>query len=200
MHYSRNFDFLKNCLVVAILLLVSCEKEKDTHYLGELYGGGIIFWLSPDKQHGLISSVADLDNGSGIVWSNIITEIGTSSQSMTNGASNTSAIVTQSGHLSSAAKLCDDYVMDGFSDWYLPSQRELCLLVSQDFLIDYVLDNDGDGNTSGFTQENKTPTIGCYWSSTEAHDNIAFYYTFLGDRMQATEKSYTFMVRAIRAF
>ncbi len=39
------------------------------HFVGELYGGGIVFWVSPDKQHGLIASLHDLDDGSGVAWS-----------------------------------------------------------------------------------------------------------------------------------
>lgn len=191
-------------LLLVIIVLTSCEKEsvnsKDKRFIGELYGGGIIFWLSPDGQHGLIASLNDLDDGSGAEWSNIMAGIGSSASSMTDGLSNTNAIISQNGHLASAAKLCEEYDSGDYNDWYLPSQRELCLLVSQDFLLDYILDNDNNENTNGFTQENLDPTIGCYWSSTEAHDNIVYYYTFLGARIQATEKQYTFKVRAIRSF
>ena len=197
-------NVLKFTLFIIFLITAACEKEivneREGHYVGELFGGGIIFWLSPDGQHGLITSLYDLDDGNGSAWSNILGEIGNSAQSMTNGANNTSAIISQNGHFSSAAKLCDEYVSGEYDDWYLPSQRELCLLVSQDFLVDYILDNDGKESTTGFTQENTDPTIGCYWSSTEAHDNIVYYYTFLGARIQATEKQYTFKVRAIRSF
>jgi len=171
------------------------------HYVGELYGGGIVFWVTPDGQHGLIASLDDLDGGSGIAWSNILyTEIGASAQSMTDGASNTAAIIAQSGHTSSAAKLCNDYAGGGFNDWYLPSNRELYLLASQDVLIDYILDNDGNGATNGFSQEYAAPTYGRYWSSTEYYGSNAWYYYFVYGYSDVNNKAYTYRVRAVRAF
>ena len=170
------------------------------HYVGELYGGGIVFWVTPDGQHGLIASLDDLDGGSGIAWSNVSsTQIGANAQSMTDGASNTAAIIAQSGHTSSAAKLCNDYAGGGFNDWYLPSNRELYLLASQDVLIDYILDNDGDGATNGFSHA--APTYGRYWSSTEIQSDWAYYYNFLyGSSNGNLVKTKTFSVRAVRAF
>ena len=171
------------------------------HYIGELYGGGIVFWVTPDGQHGLIVSLDDLDEGNGIAWSNMTdVEIGPSAQSMTDGASNTAAIIAQEGHTSGAAKLCADYSGGGFTDWYLPSNRELYLLASQDILIDNLLDNDGDSNTNGFSQEWILPIYGSYWSSTESYDKGAYGYYFNFGNSGSSSKDNTFKVRAIRAF
>ena len=30
------------------------------HYIGERFGGGIIFWMTPDSMHGLIADTTDL--------------------------------------------------------------------------------------------------------------------------------------------
>ncbi len=167
-----------------------------THYIGELYGGGIIFWVSPNGLHGLIASLDDLDGGSGVTWSDVTsTEIGASSKSMTDGASNTTAIIARQTS-TSAAQLCRNLG----SEWYLPSIRELYLLASQDVMIDYIFDNDGDGNTNGFSQEDVAPTYGRYWSSTEGSSIDAWFYIFSFGNSSSNIKSNTYRVRAVRAF
>jgi len=178
------------------------ESAASSRYIGELYGGGIVFWISPDGQHGLVASLKDLDEGKGYPWSNVAgSKIGKTAANMTNGKENTKAIVSQAGHTKSAAKLCTDYRGGGFSDWYLPSNRELTLLASQDVVIDYVLDNDGNPSTLGFVQEYSMPTFGRYWSSTEyvtAHD--AWGCGFSAGSSYGGGKDNTYRVRAIRAF
>lgn len=93
------------------------------HYIGELYGGGVVFWVDHTGEHGLIVSMVDLS--SDFIWSNISDLfIGTTND--WDGAGNTTAIIGQAGHTSSAAKLCDDYTnadygTGTYSDWYLPS-------------------------------------------------------------------------------
>ena len=59
------------------------------HYIGERFGGGIIFWMTPDSMHGLIADTTDLGafsweepsaytqtntTGTRIVWVNLTHE------------------------------------------------------------------------------------------------------------------------------
>jgi hypothetical protein len=79
-----------------------------THYIGEEFGGGVVFHLWKDAsgvEHGLIVEKTDLSTSQ--VWSNIEqTLIGPSAQSSWDGLSNSNAIVGQAGHTSSASALC----------------------------------------------------------------------------------------------
>jgi len=174
------------------------------HYIGEIYGGGIVFWVTPDGQHGLIASLEDLNDGNTADYSNLdSTAIGESAQSMTDGYSNTQAIISQAGHTNSAAQLCVDYRGGGYDDWYLPSNREFYLLGLQDFLIDFILDNDGNPDTHGFTQEFNSPAYSMYWTSTEFADipeDHAYHYAFSRGTLNGYFKNYDCFVRAIRAF
>lgn len=171
------------------------------HYVGELFGGGIVFWVSPDGQHGLIASLNDLDGGSGVAWSNVIDqEIGATAQDYWDGLSNSNAIVSQTNHISSAAIICLDYSNEGFDDWYLPAIQELIYLISQNVVINFILNNDNDINTNGFPVVKTSPTYGCYWSSKEDGINNVYYYNALLHENGAGQKNKTCRVRAIRKF
>jgi len=166
----------------------------NSHYVGELYGGGIVYYVSDNGQHGLIASLDDLDGGSGVAWSatdNV--EIGATAQSSYNGATNTAAIVAQDATASYAATLCNSYTGGSQTDWYLPANWELNLLYNSAFLINTKLENDGDTNTNGLS-------FGGYWSSTEYNSGNAWFYNFSYGNASIDGKSYTYRVRAVRAF
>ena len=164
-----------------------------THYIGEEYGGGVIFHLWKDNagvEHGLI--VALTDQSGSQAWSDVIsTEIGASAQSSWNGLSNSNAIVGQAGHTSSAAKLCLDLVSGGQSDWYLPSIQELNMLWNNYYTVARVL-----SQISGVAQLSNS----FYWSSSEGYGSNAWGFDFSSGTTSNGSKSFTSYVRAVRAF
>jgi len=169
------------------------------HYIGELYGGGVVFWVDKSGKHGLVCSLIDLSTGTR--WSNITTvAVGVSAQNEWNGYDNSNSIVLQSGHISSSAQRCLDYVNDDYNtgvydDWFLPSRAEINYLWQNLFEINKVLELDGDAAT--------TPPLSneFYWTSTEANANSAWAYSFFRGFSQISSKNIpTFSVRAIRAF
>jgi len=106
----------------------------NTHYIGESYGGGIVFYIYDNGQHGLIAAIAD--QSSGIAWYNGTYRItGTSGDGLNAGAMNTAMIVaTQMADDPNGnfpAKVCADYAVSvggvTYGDWYLPSKYELNL-------------------------------------------------------------------------
>ncbi len=164
-----------------------------THYIGEEYGGGVIFHLLKDNagvEHGLI--VALTDQSTSQVWSNVTsTLIGASAQSSWDGLSNSNAIVGQVGHTSSAAKLCLDLVSGGQSDWYLPSIQELNMLWNNYYTVARVL-----SQIPGATQLSKS----YYWSASEASATNAWTFPFNYGSTPSGYKYNTTYVRAVRAF
>ena len=164
-----------------------------THYIGEEYGGGVIFHLWKDNagvEHGLI--VALTDQSISQAWSNVTSaEIGTSAQSSWDGLSNSNSIVGQAGHTSSAAKLCLDLVSGGQSDWYLPSIQELNMLWNNYYTVTRAL-----SQISGATQLSNS----VYWSSSEYNGSLAWLFHFYGGTTGTNSKGNTNCVRAVRAF
>ncbi|MBK7032440.1 MAG: DUF1566 domain-containing protein [Ignavibacteria bacterium] len=105
------------------------------HYVGELYGGGIVYAVWNDgsgEEHGLIASLVDLDSAVafGIEDANL-----PMNTSRTDGLGNTQLLVNAGAIEGSPARLCYDYSAGGHSDWYLPSEREgFSLVVVADVL------------------------------------------------------------------
>jgi hypothetical protein len=168
-----------------------------THYIGEQFGGGVIFHVWKDAQgveHGLIVDLNDLGQE---VWSNINNQlIGSSAQSSWDGLSNSNAIIAQAAHTNSAAALCLNSNNGGQSDWYLPSILELNMLWNNYYTVDRIL-----FQISGASQMGNV-----FWSSKESFNaSGAWYFDFdtgtaENNGTTGLEKSTLMNVRAIRAF
>ncbi len=161
------------------------------HYVGELYGGGIVVsvWKEGGTEHGLIASLTDLSNG--IEWSNVTSIfIGTSAQNSIDGQANTNAIIFQPGHTSSGALLCDGYSGGGFNDWYLPALWELRDCFKSSFIVNNIL-----GSLNGFKDD-------WYWSSNEStsNNNRAWQLSFAWFAVNENDKSEALRVRAVRRY
>ncbi len=171
------------------------EDLTPARYVGELYSGGIVFWVDHTGKHGLIVSMVDLSTAQ--AWSNIAnTLIGTTND--WDGAGNTTVIIGQSGHTSSAAKLCDDYTNTDYgtgtySDWYLPSNAELKHIWGNFYEVQKALSNDGNAATTPLSRN-------YYWSSSEYDGTDAWGFYFGYGTAGYDSKSTTSYVRAVRAF
>lgn len=175
--------------------ILSNSKKGFVHYIGERFGGGIIFYLWKDTtgaEHGLIVSTQDANaGGGGVVWSNVTTLIGTSAQSNWDGLTNSNGIINQPGHTNSAAKVCLDFVSGGQTDWYLPSVNQLGLLWNNLYCINQVLQSlNGSQQIDGDKY---------YLSSTENPSNKYLTFNVLQGIPASFDKSApTSLVRAIR--
>jgi hypothetical protein len=166
------------------------------HYIGELYGGGIVIsvWKTNGVEHGLIASLTDLS--AGIQWTTPAfqsTLIGLAAQNYRDGFANTNAIVNQAGAGTTyAAGLCKAYNAGGFTDWYLPSGWELNLCYSSALIVNEIL---GDTNGFKFTQHYWTSNEGFSGPATNAMRNFFGYFG-----VYAANKANLNSVRAVRKF
>ena len=199
LHYTINCDSIKlpnSKTITANSVFLNTDTTKVymksqsnylEHYIGELYGGGIIIavWKTSGVEHGLIITLKDQSNH--IAWSSN-TEDATNGTSIWDGATNTTTNTTGTHpDLSKANYMCDTLTIGGYTDWYLPSTLELDLAYSNGALIGHIL---GANSLAA----------DCYWSSTE-RDNLKAYGKYMiSGKNEQLSKSLTFKVRAMRKF
>ncbi len=147
--------------------------------------GGTIFYVNTNAASDgwTYLEAASQDHDVTVPWGaavtvNTGTAIGT-------GESNTAMIVTalgDNGGTAYAAKICNDLVLDGYDDWFLPSKDELNELYKQ------------KDSVGGFASDS-------YWSSSEASLSKAWTQDFsTGYLDDFYAKINAFNVRAVRAF
>ena len=154
------------------------------HYLGEEFGGGIIYHLYKDNlnvEHGLIVSTGETT----ATWQNVIGTV-TGGGSSWDGSGNTASMT-----ISNAAIYVNALTDGGFTDWYLPSVDELKLLNVNRFNVNKALDTISATELSLDLE---------YWSSTERDSSNAYLVRFFQGISSDEIKTNTNSVRAVRAF
>ena len=152
------------------------------HYIGESYGGGIVFHVYDNGQHGLIA--ATTDQGVGVRWSISYTITNAVRDGLDAGKFNTERIITNQGAGAYAAQICANYSGGNHGDWYLPSKYEIYLLYQQRTVVG------GIANAAA------------YWSSSEwdSFSSYAWSQSMLNGTQSTGDKAYYANVRAVRAF
>ena len=158
--------------------------------IGQNYGGGKIAYIlvsgdpgyDANVPHGLIAAASDQSTAS--QWGCLGTAIpGADGTALGTGNQNTIDIMVGCATAGIAARLCGDLILNGYSDWYLPSKDELNKLYINQVAV------------SGFSS-------GIYWSSSEFDNASAWYQNFVSGYQYGYPKvsAGTGYVRAVRAF
>lgn len=157
--------------------------------LGQSYGGGSIVYIDSTGLHGLIISPSKVHLG-GVAWSKgDLSKVGTTKSSIGSGLDNTNTIISHVGNTGIyPAKICADLVLNGYSDWYLPSKDELELLHINSSSIDLA----------------SYGSILLFWSSSEGEISHNFAYQFYWSPTESNfwlqNKNNTYNVVAFRSF
>jgi hypothetical protein len=155
--------------------------------VGDNYLGGIVAYLwgvndtghVPFEQHGII--VAPVDQSTGAPWGCSSTLIGGTSLDAGTGQANTLSIINGCIEAGTAASICNELVLNGYNDWFLPSARDL-------FELEWSKDVVG-----GYSE-------GGYWSSSEVETGLAYIKVFGQNELGQVSKSSNYHVRAVRYF
>ena len=189
---------MKKLLLILLFLpmIFSCGEKKEENKddekennislaIGDTYQGGIIFYLDGNGG-GLIASPSDQSYAE---WGCLGTTItGADGTAIGTGAQNTIDIEAGLPTPGTAADICANLTLGGYSDWFLPSKDEL----KEMYL------NIGQGSTLGNVGFFETIS---YWSSTEYGIKDAWIQSFIRGGQAWDSKYYAhYVVRAIRAF
>jgi hypothetical protein len=131
----------------------------ETHAAGDSVGGGL--YTFTDSGYAYISAAADQATDAPWGCEGLLIVEGASPEAIGQGAINTATIVASCDEEGISARICDELVLNGYSDWFLPSLNELEQM--------YVnLASKGLGNFSNHT----------YWSSTQYDPSNAYTIDF----------------------
>jgi hypothetical protein len=151
-------------------------------------GGGIVFFNKGNATGGWqYLETATSDAGTNLIWGCNGTSIPGTQLTVGSGEANTALIAVVCTSPGFAAKFCDDLVLGGQTDWFLPSRDELNLMYKN-----LHLNNQGNFNVY-------------YSSSTEFNvQNVWVFNFYDGSTDGGTDpfgnKSFAYNVRAIRAY
>ncbi|MDY0142965.1 MAG: protein kinase [Bacteroidales bacterium] len=163
---------------------INKSATKNVLKIGDSHAGGIVFYIDSTGKHGLVC--APYDQSSGAQWGCYKTAIYGTSTSIGSGQTNTNKIVNACSDSDCAARICSNLVLNGYSDWFLPSKDELNLMYN----------NLHKKDLGGFANK-------WYWSSSEYsgfETGNAWVQSFSNGNQYDNNKYYTYYVRAVRAF
>ncbi|MDB9989901.1 DUF1566 domain-containing protein [Flavobacteriales bacterium] len=201
-------------LMFSIVLLGSCSKKECTDPLainydvdatkddgscefieiGDSYQGGIVFYLDSNNLGGLIAAPTDQSNAA--EWGCQGTKISAGGTVIGIGNQNTIDIEAGCTTVGTAADICANLTLGGYSDWFLPSKDELNEMWKN------LADSDGDGTNTGPSDPNNLGSFAnlAYWSSSETDNDEAWGQIFDLGIQDYGDKVTTVYVRAVRAF
>jgi len=154
--------------------------DQGYHYIGEEFEGGIVFFIDPSGDHGLIAATSDQATAEWGVFEN---PVGATGIVVGTGKSNTEKITEASSNPEIAANICNSLMSNGYKDWYLPSYDELMLLYK----------NLSPKKLGDFVDED-------YWSSSETDFNNAWLINLVTGHPTEGSVKIKARVRAIRSF
>jgi TonB-dependent SusC/RagA subfamily outer membrane receptor len=153
---------------------------KAEYVIGDYLNGGYIFYIDESGEHGLVC--AQSDQSQTAIWGDC-TPTGAKEKTIGSGNQNTSDIVSGCSAPETAARLCYDLELNGYSDWFLPSVNELYLMYTNLY-------------QKGLGDFQRT----YYWSSTQDKFGawvVSFYY---GSKSNHSRSENEIRTRAVRAF
>jgi hypothetical protein len=154
-----------------------------THYLGEPFGGGVVFYLykgSDGLEHGLIVSLTQ----------SVLLQWQTNTATFFNATSSEDG-TTNTASMNAAVCPAKTYIGTLGAGWYIPSMDEMGLLYYNRYNVQKTLRANANTLLSLFAN---------YWTSTEVAGSDAFVFGFNSGSFFNNFKTNSHTVRGIKSF
>lgn len=201
-----------NKLLIIVLCIIPFRNAIASHNTYTLGGtgeaGGLVFYVSPDGQHGIEAAPLDTEMPVAVPWGCMGLEIPNSKGTavwtgITNTRSNENFNTDRlwftdmkcylfRAYMPKAWQLTQHFIMNTYVDWYVPSKDEMALIYSNLFIQ----------RQGGFHFYDKSKPR-CYWTSSMIDSTHAWAQYLDGITPGAVaikEKSDMCYVRAVRSF
>jgi hypothetical protein len=168
------------------VIVPGISAANPTAEVGQMYQGGVVvyefqsgdFGYVAGENHGIIASMQDLAEA---IFGCYNISMNAANSAVGSGAQNTENIVNGCTQETTAALLCWNLVLNGYSDWFLPSMDELGILYQNRVLLQMYNSN--------------------YWSSTELSIFDGGIYNFVtGNPGSSSRQLFVNGVRPIRYY
>ena len=190
---------LENCKILSnhkIETRSESQLNTDIIDIGIYHKGGIIaYFLNsndpgyvPGEKHGII--VSPIDCNLKIKWGCCGFEVNGLQCNIGFGQQNTINIISNCPQIEIAARACYNLILNGYSDWYLPSINEL----------EKLYQNLSNINKNALNNLGKCFEEKIYWSSSQLNNHYALALDFNKGKISHVKKNTNCLVRAIRAF
>lgn len=185
---------------IATAQLKTINRNSSLHFIGELYGGGIVaaVWKTDGVEHGLIVSLVNFVNSpiSVIWWNGGSWNETTNASDVNDGLVNRNLVAADpSLVIKGAYYLCDSYTAGAGvgTIWYLPSNNEWSQIYHSLPILQAVLA--GVPGAQPFA-----PASNYYWTSTEKDNLIAYRIDITTGEITENNKKNDFGVRAVKRY
>lgn len=181
----------------ATVIVEQSNLIKDTiHHVGDLFGGGVIFFVDKTGQHGLICSISDIRD------SKSINQFSKQDPTKLKGRKDSAVLINQVFAVSKperAEELCNNYTNSNygtgvFSDWYLPTIDQLEIMFKVKEAINKALEN--------FNNDIIDPLNKIYWSASKTYnESMGSNWIFdFNNAARGTTNLPLVFIRAVRAY
>ena len=155
--------------------------------IGDYIYGGVVFYVDGNGG-GMVCAVSDQGNGGWGCNGTLIS--GADGTAIGTGAQNTIDIVNGCSETGRAAYICANLSLNGYTDWFLPSENELAEIRNNRDVINTTASQHSGTDLSGNS----------YWSSTEIDGSNARRLSFWDGTWYTDGKWNNQLVRAVREF
>ena len=178
--------------------------QAEGSLIGELYGGGVIYWVDPDDENNFRVVALDEAPSASDLWAaseSYVLGSGAQDQTARNGADVWKIAQSYSDNMTDGASgtfatdfpafsYCYEKTDGGVSKgtWYLPSKQELLDLYSAKGSVESVITDNGG---TAFSARN-------YWSATESSSSNAWRVHFSNGGTYSNIKTFNSHVRCVR--